>query len=140
MITENQISIFSILDEYETPQIPLEEQREGARGWIIEISVICLKENGYETEWTGVETRPVIFLRDTRKDRDGFTWQYCETTKGPHHGWSSGPKRIFRKRPSWTDCMKYGREKARKEGYPEDIRFYSRDGNWNGIYQYEKGY
>ena len=140
MITENQISIFSILDEYETPQIPPEEQRKGMRGWIIEISVICLKENGYKTEWTGVETRPVIFLQDTRKDRDGFTWQHCETTKGPYSGWAHRPKTIFRKRPSWADCMKYGREKAKEEGYPEEIRFYSRDGDWNEIYQYEKGY
>lgn len=140
MITENQISIFSILDEYETPQIPPEEQRKGMRGWIIEISVICLKENGYKTEWTGVETRPVIFLQDTRKDRDGFTWQHCETTKGPYSGWAHSPKTIFRKRPSWADCMKYGREKAKEEGYPEEIRFYSRDGDWNEIYQYEKGY
>jgi hypothetical protein len=136
----SQISMFQMLDEYETPQIPLDEQKMGGKGWIIDISAICLKKNGYKEEWTGVETRPVIFLRDTRKDRDGFTWQHCETTKGPLQGWSSAPKRIFRKRPSWADCLKYGREKARKEGYPEDIRFYSRDGDFNGIYEYEKGH
>lgn len=140
MTNRGQISIFSMMDEYETPEIPLNEQTKGTKGWIIDISVICLKKNGYKEEWTGVETRPVVFTQNTREDRDGFTWQYCETTKGPYHGWNSGPKRIFRKRPSWADCLKYGREKARKEGYPEDIRFYSRDGDWNGIYQYEKGY
>lgn len=135
-----QVSMFQMLDEYETPQIPLDEQKKGMRGWIIEISVICLKENGYKEEWTGVETRPIVFEKDTHKDRDGFTWQYAQTTKGPHHGWSSGPKTVFSKRPSWADCLKYGREKAKKQGYPEDIRFYSRDGDWNGIYSYDKGY
>lgn len=140
MTTESQISMFSILDEYETPEIPLEEQKAGVKGWIIDISCICLKKNFCKEDWTGVETRPVVFLRDTHKDRDGFTWQDCETIKGPYSGWNSGPKRVFRRRPTWADCLKYGRERARKEGYPEDIRFYSRDGNWNGIYQYEKGY
>lgn len=140
MTNRDQISIFSMMDEYETPEIPLNEQTKGTKGWIIDISVICLKKNGCKEDWTGVETRPVVFLRDTHKDRDGFTWQHCETTKGPYCGWSHRPEKIFRKRPSWADCLKYGREEARKKGYPEDIRFYSRDGDWNGIYQYEKGY
>lgn len=135
-----QISIFEMLDEYETPEIPLEEQKAGVKGWIIDISCICLKKNFCKEEFTGVETRPIIFNRDTRKDRDGYWTQDAECTKGPYSGWVCHPKRVFRRRPTWADCLKYGRERARKEGYPEDIRFYSRDGNFNAIYKYEEGY
>lgn len=135
-----QISMFQMLDEYETQQIPPDKQKKGMKGWIIEISGIFLKENGYKDDWTGVETRPIIFDEDTRKDRDGFTCQQAHTIKGPHQGWLARPQMIFIERPSWADCLKYGRDVAHKKGYPEEIRFYSLDGDWNGIYSYEKGY
>lgn len=138
-MTGNQISMFSLLDEYETPMIPIEEQKKGVKGWIIDISCICLRKNGCKDDWTGVETRPVILLSDTHEDKDGFMWQHVQTTKGPYSGWNKAPERIFRKRPTWDDCLKWARQHMSKSD-PREIRFYSRDGNWNGIYQYEQGY
>ena len=38
MNMNSQISMFSMLDEYETPQIPIEEQKKGVKGWVIDIS------------------------------------------------------------------------------------------------------
>lgn len=133
-----QISIFQLMDEYETPEIPLKEQKKGVKGWVIQISCICLKKNGYRQDWTGVETRPVIFTENTHKDRDGFWWQCCQSTKGPYFGWAKGPEKVFRERPTWNDCLKWVRDN--REDEPEDIRYYSRDGAWNEINSYEDGY
>ncbi len=93
-----QLSMFELLDQYETPTIPIEEQKKGVKGWIIELSGIFLKKNGFKEDWRGVETRPVIFNEDTHKDRHGW-WQSCETTKGPSSGWVASPRMVFRTRP-----------------------------------------
>ncbi len=132
-----QISMFEILDQYETPTIPIEEQKKGVNGWIIELSGIFLRENGFKEDWRGVETRPVIFKDDTKKDSSGW-WQHCETTKGPSHGWMGSVHMIFRQRPTWNDCLKYAKENGHKDD-PTDVRYYGRRGDWSSIYSYEEG-
>ena len=132
-----QISMFEIMDQYETPVIPVEEQKKGVKGWIIELNGIFLRENGFKEDWRGVCTRPVVFEKDTKKDSHGW-WQYCHTTKGPSRGWMGSPRTVYRKRPTWNDCLKYARENGSKDD-PKDVRYYERRGDWTGIYSYEEG-
>ena len=134
-----QISMFEMLNQYETPEIPIEEQKRGAKGWIIELSGLFLKENGFREDWRGVETRPVVFKENTHKDRRGSWWQTCETIKGPSMGWTGSVRNVFRSRPTWNDCLKYAREHGHRDD-PKDIRYYSRTGDWEPIYSYEEGY
>ena len=133
-----QISMFELLDAYETPEIPPEEQKAGTKGWIIECSGIFLTENGFDHDWRGVCTRPIVFEEDTRVDKRAYSgWhQAARTTKGPRHGWYGGLHKVFRRRPSWTDCMKYMAETKRK-GDPENVSYYEIIGDWAGEkYQY----
>ena len=133
-----QISIFSLMDEYETPIIPPEEQKKGTEGWIIQYSGIFLRENGFDHDRMGIETRPVVLEEDTRK-RGGTLAQAAHTTKGPHSGWYGHYKTIFRKRPTWQDCLHWAHENH--ESYmPEAVEYYSQTGDWHGIYRYEDGF
>ena len=133
-----QISFFSLLDEYETPIIPPEEQKKGMKGWIIQFSAILLVENGYDHDRTCVETRPVVFESDTWK-KNGTWKQDAVTTKGPCGGWYGPYKTIFRSRPTWQDCLLWARENH-KSYMPEAVEYYSQTGDWHGIYRYEDGF
>ena len=126
-----QISIFELMDEYETPEIPPEEQKKGVKGWIIEGSGILLRENGFDHDSRGVCTRPIVFEQDTRKDKDWRWWQAAHTTKGPYGGWYGGMKRVFRSRPSWADCLRFASE-TRVNGDPEQVEYYEVIGDWAG--------
>jgi hypothetical protein len=131
-----QISMFELLGMPETPEIPLEEQKKGRRGWIIEISAICTRENGYKEDKTYVCTRPVIFEADTREKNNRW-WQTVRTTHGPYHGWSARPHKVYAKRPTWEECLRYAEQDRNTIG---KIEYMERDGDWNFIYGYENGY
>jgi hypothetical protein len=137
-MTEQQISMFAMLDAYETPEIPPDEQKKGGKGWIIECSGIFLKKNGFDHDHRGVCTRQVILEKDTRPDPkawDGW-FQAGHTIKGPYHGWYGPVHRIFRQRPTWSDCLKYMAD-TRLEGEPEEVGYYEVIGDWNGAkYEY----
>lgn len=128
-----QISMFEMLNEYETPVIPPEEQKKGTKGWIIECSGIFLMKNGFDHDWRGVCTRPVILEKDTVPDKRSYRgwFQAARTTKGPYHGWYGGLHRIFRTRPSWADCLKHMAE-VRREDEPEEVGYYEIIGDWRG--------
>jgi len=133
---DGQISMFELLGMTETPEIPLAEQKKGRRGWIIEISAICPKKNGFKEDMTYVCTRPVIFEEDTRERHDGW-WQRVRTTYGPYHGWSASPHKVYAKRPTWDECLKFAEQNRDTIGR---IKYMERDGNWNWIHGYENGY
>ena len=128
---EMQISMFDMLDQYETPEIPPEMQKEGTKGWIIVNSGIFLRENGFDHDWRGVCTRPIIFEKDTYKDRQGRWCQWAHTTKGPYSGWCGPFKRVFKARPSWSDCKKHAAD-TRSKSDPEEVGYYEVLGDWNG--------
>ena len=133
-----QISMFAMLDEYETPEIPLEEQKAGMKGWIIEGSGIFLKRNGNDHDWRGVCTRPIILNENTEPDPGSYSgwFQAGETTKGPSSCWYGPVKRIFRERPTWHDCLKYMAD-TRERDDPEEVGYYEIIGLWNGAkYKY----
>ena len=133
-----QISMAFLLNNYETPEIPLGEQKAGMKGWIIECSGIFLAKNEFDKDWRGVCTRPVILEEDTVPDSrayDGW-FQAGKTTKGPHHGWYGPVHKIFAKRPTWSDCLKYMSD-TKKTDDPDDVRYYEIIGLWDGAkYQY----
>ena len=133
-----QISMFEMLDQYETPEIPINEQRRGTKGWIIELTGLFLRENGFKEDWRGVATRPMVFKENTHKDRDGYLWQCGETTKGPFTGWCGSVRKVFRSRPTWNDCVKFAKENGRRDD-PKDIRYFDRTGDWTEIRSYEEG-
>ena len=132
-----QISMFEMLDQYETPLIPVEEQKKGVRGWVVELSGLFLRENGFKEDWRGVCTRPVVFDDDTKKTKGRWS-QHAHTTKGPAHGWWADPRIVFRYRPTWSDCLKYARENGHRDD-PKDVRYYDHRGDWTEILSYEEG-
>ena len=129
-----QLSIWALFDEYETPLMPKEQQKKDAVGWIIEFSGLFLRKNGFKSDWRGICTRPVIFERDTNKNG-----QMAHTIKGTHIGWCGWNKEIFSKRPTWNDCLMFAKRHTHK-GEPEDVRYYDRTGDWKPIYEYKDGF
>lgn len=131
---ETQMSVFAMLDSYETPEIPPEEQKAGMRGWIIECSGIFLRRNGYDHDSRGVCTRPIEFTEDTKKDAKAYDgWcQAARTIKGPHHEWLGPLYKVFRRRPTWNDCLKFMAD-TKREGDPEEVEYYEIIGMWEGV-------
>ena len=133
-----QMSMFEMLGETGTPVIPAEEQKAGRKGWIIEISGIWLKENGFREDAIAVCTRPIIFEEDTRTDELGLVRQHAKTTYGPASGWIGGEEKVYASRPTWAECVQYARE---RRNYPEQVVYYERNGSFeNPVYEYEKGW
>ena len=124
-----QLSMFDLIG---TPVIPLEAQKKGMRGWIIDISAIMLRENGYPEDMTGVCTQPVRFQEDSRKD-----FQAAETTHGSFHGWYGPIKTVYAKRPTWEECVEYARKDKR---HPEKVVYYEKTYDDQVIREYENGY
>ena len=52
-----QISMFELMGEPETQLIPVEEQKKGRCGWIIDISAIMLQKNGKRTRCASARCR-----------------------------------------------------------------------------------
>lgn len=78
-----QISMFELLGDTATPKIPFEEQKKGRKGWIIDISAILLKKNGFKEDAVCVRTVPIKFDKDSDKDKYGRWSQYANSTHGP---------------------------------------------------------
>ena len=132
-----QMSLFEMIGEPVTPVIPPEKQKKDGKGWIIEISGILLKKNGWKENAICVCTRPIRFLEDTRKDKHGRLWQNAETTHGPYGGWVGTPKKVYSRRPTWSECVEYAKKRY---SIPETIKYMEEDANFNKIWNYEDGY
>ena len=138
----SQISMFELLDEWDTALLPIEKQKKGTKAWIIEVTGIFEKENGFTEDYITVGTRPIVFRQDTYKrqnrtlDREEI-WQNVDSTHGPYRGWVGYEKLIFCKRPTWNDCIRYGRQEHREA---KDIRYGERTYDFEWIHDYENGY
>ena len=128
-----QLSMFDLIG---TPEIPFEQQKKGRKGWIIEISAVLLRENGYQADMVCVCTRPVIF-RENSWVRDGMKCQGFDTIHGPASGSYGGWRTVYAKRPTWEECQEYARKERRNPG---KILYMERDGNFNETWGYENGY
>ena len=130
---KGQISIFDLLEMDVTQEIPFEDQKEGVKGWVIEIGAVLLTRNGYRKNMLGVTTYRVILKRDSHTDRDGFRWQSAwaieDMTKGC--GWSGRPKKLYAKRPTWGELQRYARDHAKEyfESPDFDIVFTMKGGD-----------
>lgn len=132
-----QLNFFDIIGEAETPLIPFEEQKEGRRGWIMEISAILLKKNGWKEDAVCVCTVPVIFEEDSTKDKMGRIHQMAKSTHGNSMGWCGGYKDVYVARPTWEECVKFARKKYT---IPQRVQYYERDGRDHDVWNYEDGY
>ena len=134
---DEQLNFFDMIGEAETPLIPFEEQKEGRRGWIMEISAIMLIKNGWKEDAVCVRTVPVIFEEDSKIDKYGRISQMAKSTHGNPMGWCGGYKDVYAERPTWEECVKFARKKYT---IPRTVRYYERDGHDNAIWNYEDGY
>ena len=133
---EEQISLFELMGEPETPTIPPEKQKKGEKGWIIDISAILLKKNGFKEDAICVCTVPIKFDADSKKDKQGRWSQYASSTYGPHQGWWGPVKTVYVKRPTWKECVEYARKKYT---IPEKVLYYERNANFEETWGYENG-
>lgn len=133
-----QISIFEMMGDVKTPVIPFEQQKKGRRGWILDISGIFLRKNGFQEDAIGVCTRPIILEADTKEDKYHRISQTWKTTYGPAMGSCGGETTIYASRPTWEECVEYAHKHY---SIPQKVIYYERDGNFNNpVYDYEKGY
>lgn len=131
-----QLSMFDLLD-IGTPVIPLKDQKKGVKGWVIDISCIMLRKNGFKEDATGVCTQPVRFQEDSRIGRDGRWFQAAQSTHGVFHGWYGPVYTVYAKRPTWAECVAFARQKKDR---PEKVVYYEQTANFDVIREYENGY
>lgn len=132
-----QLDLFDMIGDPVTPEIPPEEQKKGVKGWIIDISAILLKKNGFREDAICVCTQPVQFVEDTKKDKHGRWDQSAQSIHGPMHGWYGPYHTVYAQRPTWEECKKYVRSRY---SIPEKILYMERDGNDKECWDYEQGY
>lgn len=113
-----QISVFELLGMDETQEIPFEAQKEGMKGWVIEVDGIYLVQNGFKEDMIGVTVRHVQLRKDSWTDREGYRWQDAVTIdRCRGDGWIAGPKRLYSRKPTWAECEKYVREHHKGKPY-----------------------
>ena len=133
---DEQMNMFQLLGMGETPEIPFEQQKKGRKGWVIEISGIFLVKNGFKENMIGVCTHAVQFTRDSEKDKYGRISQFCDRIKPHDGGWYGQHKTVYAARPTLDECIAFGKKSY---SYPEKIVYFERNGNWENIWEYEKG-
>ena len=108
-----QMTIFGLIGEDETPVIPFEHQKKGTKGWVVMPSGIYTTENGFARNMIGVEVRHMILTKDSCVDEDGYRTQYAESIDIRGDGWWADPKKLYAHRPSWTEIVRDIREHYR---------------------------
>ena len=112
---DGQISMFSLLDEWETPELPIPERNKGVKAWVIEVAGITnsLKNNAPIRFWL-VRPRQVMFTNNARRDPKAYSGWFtaAESVRGQYFGWYGGigKKHVFIREPTWNDMVKYTRE------------------------------
>lgn len=143
-----QISMFELLGIDETPEIPFEMQKRGMKGWVIELQGLFTKENGFKKNMVGVTTMQVVLNQNsyTRQNRtlDRIErWQNASCTgiggcRGD--GWVGSPKKLYAKRPTWSECMEYAKKNYKGDPYEYEIVYTRKGGDaCVRICEYEKG-
>ena len=104
---EEQLSMFSMLGDWETPLMAREDMKKGVKAWIIEMAGIT------NSIWPNApilycmaRPRKVMFIRDSRKDKNGYWDTFADCVGGTYFGWygGRGRKYIFASKPTWNDC------------------------------------
>lgn len=119
-----QISMFALTDEWETPLLSPDRQNSGVTGWIIEYAGIT---NSFQSDpkyvkFCCVRPRKVLFRRDAYQDERGFWQTSAESAGGQFFGWCGGEHDyVFVREPVWHDLERYGRMKCKENHYPDGI-------------------
>ena len=110
-----QISMFGMLDEWETPVLPIEQRNKDVKAWVIE--AIGTKNSiamDAPIAYWAVRARRVMFTVDAKRDLKAYS-KWCtgaESCDGKNYfGWLGGlgHEPIFSKRPSYSDMEKFVR-------------------------------
>lgn len=113
-----QVSMFALLDEYETPRLPVKFRNQGVKAWVIEAAGIknSLKDDAPILFWC-VRARRVEFIENAKPDKRAYSGWFtaAESVGGQYFGWYGGLGRepVFEERPTFADMEKY--VKQRKE-------------------------
>jgi len=123
----DQISMFELLGMDETPEIPVEQQKKGVKGWVIETNCLFTVENGFSRNAVGVTTAKVILKQDTRKDKFGIC-QHAEVCEDGCRGdgWIGYCRKLYAVRPTWRELVEYARERYKE---PWDVIFVMKNGD-----------
>ena len=117
-----QVTMFGLLDGYETPRLPVKFRNQGVKAWIIEAAGIknSLKDDAPILFWV-VRARRVEFIENAKPDKRAYSGWFtaAESRDGKQHfGWFGGlgHEPVFEERPTFSDMEKYA--KRRKEYRP----------------------
>lgn len=133
---EKQMSMFEMLDDFNTPEIPWQEQKAGVKGWIIQITGIMLKKYGFKEDMIGVATIPVTFVEDTKEEQyNKFQKRLCQWARYSTGGWCGEYKKVYAKRPTWRECQEYVHKKYT---IPEKVVYCRETANGHQICDYEE--
>lgn len=114
MMDAEQVSMFTLVEEYETPQLPPEERKKDVKAWTIEAYGVknSILDDAPILFWI-TQPRRIIFERDSRWDSHYQRWDtFGHSLGGNYWGWYGGHGKmlVFRRKPSIGDCLLYARQ------------------------------
>lgn len=123
-----QVSMFTLVEEYETEQIPPKERKKDVKGWTIEAFPVGELGTDRIRYWV-VRPRRLIFERDSEWDSHYQCWDtFGHGIGGDYWGWYGGHGKmpVFIAKPSHGDCFLY--VKRRRDYVPgQEIRYQGAD-------------
>ena len=119
-----QVTMFGLLDGYETPQLAVKYRNRGVKAWVIEAAAWkeSLKPDVPILYW-GVRARRVEFIENAKPDNRAYSGWFtaADSCDGKQHfGWYGGlgHEPVFEERPTFADMEKYVK---RRRGYREGV-------------------
>lgn len=113
---DGQISIFQIMDQYETERLPYEACKAGVIAWTIECAAIT---NSWDAAapvlYITAKPRKIRFKRDSEMDKWGWCTYYDSIDSGNYFGGWGSRVDAFAAKPTVSDCERYAREHYRKD-------------------------
>ena len=124
-----QVSMFTLVEQYETPQLPPEERKKDVKAWTIEAFAMAKGWDTDEIAYWVVRPRRIVFIRDSRWDSHYQCWDtFGDSLGGNYWGWygGHGSMPVFIKKPSHGDCFLF--VKRKREYRPgQEIRYQGAD-------------
>ena len=129
MMEAEQVSMFTLVEEYETEQIPPEERKKDVKAWTIEAFAMAKGMDTDEIAFWVVRPRRIVFERDSRWDSRYQKWDtFGHGIGGDYWGFygGHGSMPVFIKKPSHGDCFLF--VKRKREYRPgQEIRYQGAD-------------
>lgn len=113
---DGQISIFQMMDQYETERLPYKACKAGVIAWTIECAAI---NNSWDTAapvlWITAKPRKIRFKRDSERDQYGWCTYYDSIDSGDYFGGWGSRVDAFAAKPTLADCERYAREHYKRD-------------------------